>query len=350
MTTAIPYETSGTLPLEFRPRASEPGSRDLGRLCQWLEQHADTVQDLLTRHGALRFRGFEVEKPGDLERLARAIDPELKNEYLGTSPRDALTEYVFNASELPDFYPIPQHCEMSFCANPPRRVFFGCLVEPARGSGETPLCDFRLVWRDLDPEVRERFEARGLRIIRNYSGPGQGSDTDPMRLKRWPEMFGTTDRAAVEAKCAEQGFEATWLPDGGLRLISTQPVARDHPRTGERAWHNHVTTFHLGTAAAEYARIAALRPTPRHQGLLAMARGLEQKLRARPAEEQSMHVTHLDGSEIRDADLEALRDVVWHHTVIDPWLKGDVVAIDNHSVSHGRMPYEGPRHVVVCWA
>jgi hypothetical protein len=163
-------------------------------------------------------------------------------------------------------------------------------------------------------------------------------------------MFGTTDRAAVEAKCAEQGFEATWLSDGGLRLISTQPVARDHPRTGERVWHNHVTTFHLGTAVAEYARIAALRPTPRHQGLLAMARGLEKTLRGRPAEEQSMHVTHLDGSEIHDADLEALRDVVWHHTVIDPWRKGDVVAIDNHSVSHGRMPYEGPRHVVVCWA
>jgi alpha-ketoglutarate-dependent taurine dioxygenase len=63
-----------------------------------------------------------------------------------------------------------------------------------------------------------------------------------------------------------------------------------------------------------------------------------------------MHVTHLDGSEIRESDLDALRDLVWHHTVMDPWQKGDVVAIDNHSVSHGRMPYEGQRHVAVCWA
>ena len=54
----------------------------------------------------------------------------------------------------------------------------------------------------------------------------------------------------------------------------------------------------------------------------------------------------LDGGEIPDADLEHLREVVWRHTVSDPWLKGDAVAIDNHSVSHGRMPYEGPRHVV----
>ena len=63
-----------------------------------------------------------------------------------------------------------------------------------------------------------------------------------------------------------------------------------------------------------------------------------------------MHSTHLDGSEVADEDVEAVRDVVWRHTVIHPWRRGDVVAIDNHSVSHGRLPYEGRRHVAVCWA
>jgi hypothetical protein len=81
----------------------------------------------------LLLRGFDVEKARDFERVSRVIDPELQNEYLGTSPRDGLMDYVFNASELPDFFPIPQHCEMSFCARPPRRVFFCCLTEPAVG-------------------------------------------------------------------------------------------------------------------------------------------------------------------------------------------------------------------------
>ena len=58
---------------------------------------------------------------------------------------------------------------MSFCANPPRRVFFCCTVEPADGGGETPLCDFRAVWRDLDPDVRrtryqELSEARNATL------------------------------------------------------------------------------------------------------------------------------------------------------------------------------------------
>jgi hypothetical protein len=45
-----------------------------------------------------------------------------------------------------------------------------------------------------------------------------------------------------------------------------------------------------------------------------------------------------------------VRDVVWRHLVPTPWQRGDVVAIDNHSTSHGRLPYEGPRHIAVCWA
>lgn len=350
MATDLPYRVSGELPLQIEPRPGDPEGRRVDALGKWLREHPDWVQEQLTRHGALRFRGFEVDGPEAFEQIARAVDDELKNHYLGTSPRDAVTDCVFHASELPDFFPIPQHCEMSFCATPPRRVFFGCLEPPAPGSGETPLCDFRAVWRDLDPAVRERFLEGGLRIVRNYAGPGGGRDDDPTMLKTWPAMFQTTERARVEAQCAAEGFAVEWREGDALRIVSTQPVARDHPVTGERVWHNHLTTFHLTTAAAEYARIEALRPTERHRGLRRMALALEERLRERPADDQSMHVTRLDGSEIPEADVEAVRDVVWRHMVIDSWQRGDVVAIDNHSVSHGRLPYEGPREIVVCWA
>ncbi|MGI9590114.1 MAG: TauD/TfdA family dioxygenase, partial [Myxococcota bacterium] len=187
----IPRVEERELPLMIRPGGAQEADRSVDGLCQWLKDEAERVQSWLTEHGAILFRGFAVEAPADFEQLARAIAPELKNEYLGTSPRDGLTDYVFNASELPDYYPIPQHCEMSFIAEPPRRVFFCCLEAPAEGSGETPLCDFRKVWRDLDPEVKERFEERGLRIVRNYGPPGQAGN-DPMQLKGWDEMFLTT--------------------------------------------------------------------------------------------------------------------------------------------------------------
>jgi hypothetical protein len=206
------------LPLVIQAR-DDP---DPAHLCRWIAAQHDRVEERLATHGAILFRGFEIADAPTFERVARALDDDLKTEYLGTSPRSALTAHVFTASELPVFYPIPQHCEMSFTAHPPRRLFFCCLVEPAEG--ETPLADFRNVLRDLDPAVRRRFEERGLRIVRNYSGPAGGGRFDLWRLKRWDEMFGTTERAVVEAKCRAEGFAPTWTADDGLRLVSTQPV------------------------------------------------------------------------------------------------------------------------------
>lgn len=324
--------------------------RDPAHLRAWLAAERPWLLDRLAAHGAVLFRGFAVDDAPAFEAVARAIDDELQNEYLGTSPRNALTSHVFTASELPPFYPIPQHCEMSFIAHPPRRLFFCCLVEPAPGSGETPLADFRKVLRDLDPGLVKRWEERGLRIVRNYAGPDGGGRFDLWKLKRWDEMFGTTDRATVEAKCRAEGFEPTWTAGGGLRLVSTQPVTRVQPATGERVWHNHANTFHLSQAAGEYARIAALRPTWTHWGLLQLARVLEALQRRKPADELAMQCTFADGGEIPRADLEAVRDAIWKHLVIVPWRRGDVVAIDNYAVSHGRLPYSGPREIAVCWA
>ncbi len=325
--------------------------RSVDGLCRWMKANDAWLQEQLTHYGALLFRGFDVDGPAEFERIARRIDDELKNNYLGTSPRDALTEYVFSASELPGYYPIPQHCEMSFIANPPRRLFFSCLIEPGPNMGETPLVDFRAVWRDMNPAVRDRFVQGGIRVVRNYSGPSGGSRFELSQLKRWDEMFRTTDRAEVERQCRQENMESEWIGADGLRLINYTPVYRDHPVTGERVWHNHTQVFHLSAAAGEYQRIAALRPTWKNWAIWQFSRALEMVNRARrSSDEQPMHCTYRDGREIPDGDMEHVRDMIWKHIVINPWKKGDVVAIDNHSVSHGRLPYEGPRQVCVCWA
>jgi alpha-ketoglutarate-dependent taurine dioxygenase len=239
---------------------------------------------------------------------------------------------------------------MSFTAHPPRKLFFCCLVEPAAGSGETPLADFRKVLRSLDPQLVKKYEEKGLRIVRNYAGPDGGGRFDLWRLKRWDEMFLTADRASVEARCRAEGFEPIWTGGGGLRLVSTQPIVRRHPETGEPVWHNHVTTFHVSQAAGEYARIQKLRPSLRHFLVWQLARVLETLQRRKPADERAMQCGWADGSEIPDADVEAVREAVWKHLVAVPWRRGDVVAIDNFAVSHGRLPYSGPRNVAVAWA
>lgn len=337
----------GVTPLVVEPVRS----RDPEALVSWVNENLDALREKLRVHGAILFRGFDIHDAKAFESLARAVDDQLQNKYFGTSPREALTDYVFTASELPGFYPIPQHCEMSFIAEPPRHLFFWAKEAPHAG-GETPLCDFRAVYRDMDPEVRQRFVDGGIRIIRNYEGPEGADKRDLWKLKRWDEIFKTTDRAEVERMCAEQEFEPIWKDGGRLALISEQPAVREHPETGEMAWFNHVQVFHLTSGPGELKRIFTHRPKDLRSGALAAVTGamvMMKKLKA-PAEEQAMHCTYADGREIPEADLRHVRDLIWKHLVVYPWRTGDVVAIDNRSVSHGRLPYNGPRQIAVAWA
>jgi pimeloyl-ACP methyl ester carboxylesterase/alpha-ketoglutarate-dependent taurine dioxygenase len=340
----------GGLPLVIEPAPGDEHRREASLLA-WIGAHRPSLEERLVAHGALLLRGFDVDGAHGFERVARAFEPVLQNDYLGTSPRDALTEYVFSASELPPFYPIPQHCEMSFIARPPRRLFFTCLSPSSGPGGETPLADFRRVLRDLPADVRARFEAKGVRNVRNYAGPQSAGRFDPWKLKRWDEMFRTTDRDAVARTCAANGFDLTWKGDGGLRLVNTQPAVKKHPVTGEPVWFNHTQVFHLSAVPGEYRRIAARQGQLRYAALAGVAEAaVSLRRRATADEDQAMHATHADGSPIAEGDMEAVRDAIWKNMVFFKWRRGDVLVIDNDSVSHGRMPYAGPRKVAVAWA
>ncbi len=124
------------LPLVIEPD-SDPSAE---HLIAWIDKHQNELSQKLLKHGAVLFRGFDTSTPKLFEDVAKKVDPDLKNDYLGTSPRDRVegTTYVFSASELPGYYPIMQHCEMSYMNHPPRKLFFYCDVEPEFG-GETPI-------------------------------------------------------------------------------------------------------------------------------------------------------------------------------------------------------------------
>jgi alpha-ketoglutarate-dependent taurine dioxygenase len=48
--------------------------------------------------------------------------------------------------------------------------------------------------------------------------------------------------------------------------------------------------------------------------------------------------------------MQKVRDAIWKNMVAFRWQQGDVVAIDNFGVAHGRLPFSGPRKITVCWA
>lgn len=317
---------------------------------QYLIAEKSYINQLIARHGAVLFRGFDIRTPQEFEDIARCIDSNLKNNYLGTSPRNAVTEYVFSASELPSFYPIPQHCEMSFLPHPPRRLFFFCRVPPKR-HGETPICDFRKVYKELNDEVKNAFAEKGIKTIRNYSRPNMKSWLNFWQLKSYDELFGTTDAEQILKICRAHETEAEWLPDGGLRLINKQRAFIQHPVTYETVWFNHVQVFHRDAAAIEYLKIfqrqknfRALSFAVLTQLMTAMRKISQKPLHA------AMHVTFLDGTEIPKRYIKHIQEVIWNNMVFFSWQRGDVIAIDNYCTAHGRMPYVGQREIYVCWA
>ncbi len=343
-------QARNSLPFGLGP-AINADPTDVDSLAAWCAEHREEMNEQLATHGALLIRGFALNTPEAMEKVALALEPALQNDYLGTSPRDAVTTYVFSASELPGFYPIPQHCEMTFLAEPPRRIFFGCMTAPAPGSGETPLTDFRRVAADLDPAVKERFATRRLRLIRNYCGPATPERRDLWKLKRWDEMFQTTDRRVVEEKCARQGFQVVWGAEDRLTLLSEHDAFTRHPVTGEEVWFNHLQVFHMNAGPDEMKRTLKLRPSLKQAGLWAFARAsIAVRKRTRDSRQQAMHMTWADGTEICSKDVRAVQDAIWKNMVIVPWQTGDLVMLDNRAVSHGRLPYNGPRKVLVAWA
>lgn len=312
--------------------------------------HADWLHGKLLDHGALLWRGFDIASAADFEDVISTVAPDLGEEYLGTTPRNRMGGRVHTSTELAGWYLIPQHIEMSFLPSTPRQLFFACLY-PSHTGGQTPLADFRRVWADLDDDVRERFRQGGIRNVRNYDGPGSPRRFDPWKTKRWDAMFETTDRAEVERKAAEAGLRAEWRANDRLRLVNEQEAFRVHPETGTEFWCNHLQVFHMSTGTGEYRRLFERNGSPLAWALSHVARTVTAvRERITDPDDLPTHCTYRDGSPIPQADIDHVRDTIWRHLVTFDWQRGDMLAIDNFAVSHGRMPFRGKRQIGVAWA
>lgn len=308
------------------------------------------LTDDLKQYGAILFRGFEIISPQDFEEVILNIDSNLKNNYLGTSPRNQVTKYTFTATELPSAYPIMQHAEMSFLDSPPKKLFFYCGKAPGK-FGETPITDLRKVLKEIPTHIREKFEKEKIRYSRVYNGPSNQSRFQFWKTKRWDEMFQTKDKNEVEKTSKKQNFKVEWFGKDDLRLVNTTLAIRKHPESNTLAWHNHSQVFHIDAARKEYWKIFVRQKTIR--GFL-VAVTLEiltfiKKITTKK-EYLDTHCTYGGGQEISGTELKQIQNVFWNNISLFSWQNGDILVIDNYSVSHGRHPFTGPREIFVAWA
>ncbi len=87
---------------------AKQNATDLQSLLDYLNNHQHELKETITNHGAIAIRGYEVKTPKQFQQVGLSIFPNLQNQYPGGAPRQKVTEYIWNASELPSYVPIPE--------------------------------------------------------------------------------------------------------------------------------------------------------------------------------------------------------------------------------------------------
>ncbi len=303
------------LPLLVETETRNEASLDA--LVEWLSGQRGWLDTQLLQLGGILLRGFDLTSAEQFEKVCSALEPHLLNYAGGDSPREAITGKVYTSTEYPAHLEIPLHNEMSYRKSWPRRLFFFC-EQPAHSGGATNIADCRKILQAIDPVIVQDFADKQVAYIQNlHDGWGFG--------KSWQETFETEDRDAVERHCLDTGIEFRWT-EKGLWTRSICPCVIDHPVTGEQVWFNQADLWHVSSRGQAYQ---------------------DKMLKVFGEEALPSNATYGDGSPIENATLDDVRRAYRATEVVTPWLRGDLLMLDNVLAAHGRKPFEGPRRVLV---
>jgi len=288
--------------------------KDTSSTVKWAESERVRLQQLLLEYGAVLFRGFALERPEDFDAFVKAFRYEPLPYVGGAAPRTLVTGNVFTANEAPPDALIPFHHEMAQVPSFPNVLFFYCDTAPTEG-GQTPLVLSNEVYKEMcrrDQPFVDQLEEKG--VVYHRVLPDGDDPTSPIG-RGWQSTYQTTDRSEAERKCAEQGTDFEWLPNGCLRTHTTVlPAIRTDPRTDKKTWFNSIIAAYLGWGDSRNDRKKA--------------------------------VTFPDGTPMPEASMTILEEVFEKLAIDFRWRKGDVVMVDNRQALHGRRPFSPPRRIM----
>jgi len=276
------------------------------------------VNEHLTIHGAVLFRGFAIGTAQQFESISSIFCDRFSDYGGGNSPRTKVASNVFTSTEYAKDERISMHNEASYLKEMPSRILFFC-AKPATQGGQTPIADCRRILSRIDPKVRDRFELKGVLYVNNmHDGAGLG--------RSWMDVFGTNDRKVVEERLAKDGYEFEWRPGGLLRTSIKAPAILRHPITSEETWINQAEQWHPSSLNPEFRK---------------------QLLSIMHEEELPHHAFFGDSSPLEESDLNNIRAAMAAEERVFEWHQGDVLLCDNLLVMHGRQPYSGERKILV---
>ncbi|MEH2405962.1 amino acid adenylation domain-containing protein [Nostoc sp.] len=302
-------ESGQTFPLVIQPNTDEID------FVAWTKTNQNFIETELLKHGAILFRGFNIDSVSEFESVAQAICPDLFGEY-GDLPRAGESGKVYGSTPYPPDTAILFHNESSHLYQFPLKIWFFC-VQSAEQGGETPIVDCRKAYQLLNSNLRERFAEKQLMYTRHYT---HGLDVN------WQDFFRTNDKYQVENYCRQAKIDFEWYNNNSLVTRQIHPAVAVHPNTADRVFFNQIQLHHIAYLDAEV-----------RESLLSLFG--HQKL--------PRNVYYGDGTPIEDSAISEINEVYQQSKTSFPWQKGDILMLDNMLVAHGRYPYVGQRKIVV---
>lgn len=309
----IQSNKNSILPLIVEPRS------ETVELLPWAEENRSFINERLTIHGAILFRGFSDSNVENFGKFSEITSKEVIHYTERSSPRHTIKDKIYTSTDYPPDQKIFPHNEHSYSKTFPLKLYFFCST-PAQAGGETPIADCRKIIKKLKPETLEKFRKKQWMYVRNF-GDGFGLP--------WETVFQTNDRSEVENYCRKNEIGFEWKEGNQLRTRQVRPAIIKHPVSNEDVWFNHLTFFNITTLEKNM------------QNVLLEAFG----------EENLPNNTYYgDGSIIEDAVLEELRAAYQSELISFKWKQNDIILIDNVSTAHSRNSFTPPREILFSMA
>jgi hypothetical protein len=290
---------------------------DKANIVDWLNANKDSFEKELTRHGGILLRGFRIETASDFNAFMKCFNTDPLPYMFRSSPRQELDKSIKNiylSTSYPNDRSINMHNESSYSRVWGRKIVF-CCIRPAATGGETPIADSRRVLKDIDPDLVEKFRAKGVKYRRNLL-PDLGMP--------WQEVFQTNDKMAAIDICKKNDITYKFVGTDHLIIEWVKPAVYKHPESREETWFNHVLFFN------KYSRYEEL--------------GLEYD-DFLPEEYLTSETFFGDGSAISLQEYLNIKAAYDRNRIEFPYQKGDILFLDNMLAAHGRNPYTGERTI-----
>ena len=289
--------------------------KDIKVTINWIIENKHHVEANLLQYGAILFREFPINSPGDFDQFVKGFEYEPLPYIGGAAPRKVIVGNIFTSNEAPPEAIIPFHHEMAAVPIYPNIIFFHCDISPPE-RGQTPLVLSNLVYRkmlELNKPFVDQLIEKGIKYTRVL--PNGDDPTSPIG-RGWQSTYGTDIKEEAEKIALELVGSIEWLPNGCLKTISNVlPAIREDIRTGKIIWFNAIIAVYKGWKDCRNSPETA--------------------------------ITFGDGSPM-DPTVMDLLETVHNELAIDfIWKKGDIVMVDNRQVLHGRRTFIPPRRILV---